>query len=110
VKRLGTAIRLDRWLDEARFVGWLTSAGDPPPRSVSAARRWSGPEKIRDVLTEVAGAPFVASYLDPAEWDASTNAIRAATGIGLGALQQFRLLLSRHGVERIEKRASQSGG
>jgi uncharacterized protein YdaU (DUF1376 family) len=88
--------------------GWL----DPTPLDggthTVAARSWPGPSAIREAVVREAGEDFAKSYLDPAEWDASTGAeaIIAANGYAADKLRTILRLKTYTIRKRTEEAAA----
>lgn len=79
----GKAMNLDRWLDEDRFLPWLSEGDAPvPTRAV-----WTGPDEVRKAVASVMGESGAAAYLDPARWDEGRRVIVARTALAVERLK-----------------------
>lgn len=76
--RRGKAMNLDRWLDEGRFLAWLSGEDAAPG---SSRRAWPGPETVRQAVVAAMGESGAAAYLDPAGWDEPRRRVVARTGL-----------------------------
>jgi len=74
----GKAMNLHRWLDEGRFVAWLTEG---PIASATPVSAWDGPAEVEAAVVSTLGAAGVASYLRSAGWDGDRRTVMAATSI-----------------------------
>lgn len=73
----GRAMNLNRWLDENRFVPWLTDDADEPGLSVRSG--WQGPADVRAAVVVAMGESAAAAYVDPSGWDGDGRTIRVRT-------------------------------
>jgi len=91
------AMNLDRWLDECRFLPWLTDGADEPGLPVRAA--WQGPEDVREAVVAAMGEAAAVAYVDPASWDDPGRVILARTTVAKERLwRDARAALMRKGV------------
>lgn len=73
----GRAMNLNRWLDENRFVPWLTDDADEPGLSVRSG--WLGPADVRAAVVVAMGENAAVAYVDPSGWDGDGRTIRVRT-------------------------------
>jgi hypothetical protein len=71
-------VRLERWLGEGRYRGWL--AGASAPGGVASPLVFAGPAALRTAMLAVEREGLVASYLDPCAWDEATRTLTPRTG------------------------------
>lgn len=84
-KREYGPVKLERWLSEGRYRGWLGGEGDEA--APGATPTWLFPDKgLRDLVIGVKSVGFAVSYLDRAAWDAKRRVITPATGPARQAL------------------------
>jgi hypothetical protein len=94
---------LHAWLAKERFRAWL---GDGPAAAPPPAVRFEGPADLLEAIVAERGPEFAGSYLAPARFDAEARTLTPATGYAAGKLAELRVLISRFGVELVERDAS----
>lgn len=73
-KREYGPVKLERWLSEGRYRGWL-EAGPKGEAAAPARAAWAGPAELRAALAAACGEGKVGSYLDRSAWDGEARTI-----------------------------------